>query len=72
MTVKSPQLSAATVAGCGEKNRNNTVVCKTCQTGKVQGGSDAVFSGDVGMPVRGNENGEARRSKQSRYELPRR
>ena len=30
------------------------------------------LSGDVGMPVRGNENGEARRSKQSRYELPRR
>ena len=30
------------------------------------------LSGDVGIPVRGNENGEAWRSKQSRYELPRR
>jgi hypothetical protein len=29
------------------------------------------LSGDVGMPVRRNENSEARRSKESRYELPR-
>ena len=30
------------------------------------------LSGDVGMPVRGDKDGEARRSKRSRYKLPRR
>ena len=30
------------------------------------------LAGDVGMPVRRNENGKARRSKQSRYKIPRR
>jgi hypothetical protein len=30
------------------------------------------LSGDIGMPVRGNEKGQTRRSKHGRYELPRR
>jgi hypothetical protein len=61
----------------GADSSNAVLAHENCRMRVMQEITDEMrqlqnLSGDVGMPVRGNQNGEARRSKQGRYALPRR